>query len=129
MSFVSKVQWFINSASQGNRQVRGLQDWGVEDDSSVESVNEVGSDDPAGFKRKPGGITITFTEQMMEGEPLVDWDSLQRTRETFSMTRQAENGRRVQYLDGRVSTFAEKGDADGDNTGEATVIFLRRKVL
>lgn len=129
MSFVSNAPWFINSASQGNRQCRGLQDAGVEDGSSVETANEIGSDFPVGFIRKPGPQTLSLTERVMEGEPDVDWVELKELKEIFSMTRQYKNGQRVQFLDCTVSTVGESGDAEGENTREISIMSLRRKAL
>lgn len=128
-NFVSIVPWFINSASQGNRQCRGLQDAGVEDGSSVETVNEIGAEFPTGHIVKPGAQTINLTEKVVEGEPEVDWNELRDSRELFSMTRQYRNGQRVQFLDCRVSTVNESGDAEGENTREITIMSLRRKAL
>lgn len=128
-NFVSKAPWFINSASQGNRQLRGLQDAGVEDGSSVETINEVGNEYPVGFVDKPGPITLNFTEKVMEGEPDCDWVELQKLKELFSMTRKYTAGQRVQFLDCRVSTVNESGDAEGENTREVSVMCLRRKAL
>lgn len=127
--FVSVAPWFINSESQGNRPCRGLQDAGVEDGSSVEPVNEIGSEYPTGTTTKPGAMTLNLTEKVMEGEPEVDWNELRDSREVFSMTRQYRNGQRVQFLNCKVSTVNESGDAEGENTREITIISLRRKAL
>lgn len=127
--FASKVPWFINSATQGNRRLVGLQDWSVEDGGSTETVNEVGSADPVGHVTKPGNIGISLTEKIVEGVPTVDWVALRDSRELFSMTRQVENGQRTQYLDCRVSTVNESGDAEAENTREVSIVALRRKAL
>lgn len=128
-NFVSQAPWFINSASQGNRQCRGLQDAGVEDGSSVETANEIGSEYPVGFIDKPGPQTLSFTEKVMEGEPLIDWVEIKELKEVFSMTRQYRSGQRVQFLDCRVSTIGESSDAEGENTREISIMSLRRKAL
>lgn len=128
-NFVSIAPWFINSESQGNRPLRGLQEAGVEDGSSVEAVNEIGSEFPIGTITKPGAQTLNLAEKVMEGEPDVDWNELRDSRERFSMTRQYRNGQRVQFLDCTVSTVNESGDSEGDNTREITIISLRRKAL
>lgn len=129
MSFVSNAPWFINSASQGNRQLRGLQDASIEDGSSVETANEIGSDFPVGFIRKPGPQTVSFTFRVMEGEPDCDWVELKERGEVFSLTRQYRNGQRIQLLDCTVSTVGESGDAEGENTREVSIMSLRRKAL
>lgn len=128
----SRVQWFINSASQGNKRLKGCTEVGADDESETEAVNEVGSPDgtPQGFRDKPGPHTIELSlNELEEANPEVDWDKLKATREVFTMTRQVVSGRRRQFLDCRVSSFSTSDNADGEITGSVSIISLRRKVL
>lgn len=125
----SQRQWFINSASQGNRRLRGVSSYSTDDESETEMVNEVGSDDPQGFRRKPGGFAIEFELNELEGVPEVDWDKLKESREVFSLTAQLAAGRRHQYLDCTVSAYSGEGDDEGSHTATVSIVALRRKVL
>lgn len=126
----SKSTWFINSASQGNKQLRRMQDYNVADGSSKEATNEVGSSTPTGIMSKPGAFTITLNFLQTKGaKPDVDWDALKLSGEWHSYTRQPEGGRREQYNKCQVSKVDRDGDKDGKEAYSVEIIALEKKSL
>ena len=125
----SQRAWTINSASQGNRKLRGLSGYTADDDAETTTVNEVGSADPQGFRRKPGGWTVEFDLNELTGALEVDWDKLRDSQELFSLTSQLVGGRRHQYLDCTVSKYTTDGDDEGKHSAKVSIVCLRRKVL
>lgn len=101
----------------------------VGDDSSVETVNAVGSEFPVGFIDKPGGRPITIEYLQEQGTPEVDWQFIKDSKEMFALTRKVVGGRRYQYPECRVSTVEPKTDADGGHTISIGIIAIREKAL
>ncbi len=125
----SKVVWTLNSVSQGKVRLRGMKSYSVKSERKKETVNEVGSDDPTGFKRKPGGRTISFVFYQKKGKPIPDWDFLDESDEIVSLTKQVDGSIREQYPECVVSSVDKDGDDDGENTFSVDVVGLRRKKL
>ncbi|MDQ3295073.1 MAG: hypothetical protein M3619_00625 [Myxococcota bacterium] len=126
----SKVTWQINSRSQGNKRLRRLDKYDVGDEGSTESANEVGSDHPVGFVRKPGSVPIDFEFRQTKGvKPDCDWAYLRDSGEIFSLTEQVGGGQRTQYPEVRVSTYTKTGDKDGEFTYSVGLVALRSRAL
>lgn len=124
--FASNVGWSINSATQGNKRLRKVDDYDVSDGASKEAMPEVGSADPVGFIFKPGPKTITFTiREAKLVKPEVDWEYLKRNDENFSLTRRVFGGVRAQYVECQVSTVSVSGDNQGTHTIKVEIIALR----
>ena len=127
---VSQARWSINAPSPiGNKPLRRMKDYSISDESEVEAVNEVGSEDPVGFKDKPGAKTITFNEHIPDGKPEVDWYQLKRGRVVFSLTQQYVGGERVQYYPCRVATIGKSGDDEGQHMREVKILALKEQPL
>jgi hypothetical protein len=126
----TKANWFINSASQGNKRLARVKDYDISDGASKEADTEVGSDDPVGFTRKPGPKTITFNCRQTKGaKPDVDWEKLAEGDEVFSLTMQVTGGRRVQFPRVQCSKVDFSGDDQGELTYSVECIALARKSL
>lgn len=125
----SKVTWTISSTSQGKVRLRGMSKYDVKDGAKVEAVNEVGGDDPVGFKDSPGAKTITFDFRQQKGRPVPDWDYLKRNKELFTLTRQIDGGTRSQFLPCRVSMVDPSGDDEGEHTFSVDIVALTEKPL
>jgi hypothetical protein len=130
-----QVIWGINSASQGNRRIRRMQDYEVSSDGSVETVGEVGSPVMVGFLIKPGGNAVTFTIKETKGAKReIDWEFLDRRRangskEIFELTKQIVGGREVQHPECMVSKIDFSGDKDGKHEYTVEVVTLGEKPL
>lgn len=125
-----KVTWQINSRSQGNKRLRRLEKYDVDDEGETTATNEIGSESPTGVTRKPGGFPIEFDFRQTQGtKPDCDWEELERTGEFFSLTRQIVGGRRTQFLKVSVSQYTEQGDKDGEYTYNVKLIALEKKKL
>ena len=125
----SQSIWNINSASQGSKTLTRVKDYDVSDESSVETRNAVGFNDPVGFVDKPGGKTITLEVYLEKTKPEVDYIRLQVLKETFSLTQQVVGGARYQYPVCRVSKVSPKGDADGEHMVSVEIVALGVKPL
>lgn len=128
--FASQAAWSINSITQGNKRLRKMEDYDVSSDAAKEAQNEVGSDFPVGFVRKPGAKTISFTFREAKGRnPEIDWEYLESSDEVFSLTKQVIGGQRVQYPECQVSTTGTSGDKDGTHTRTVEILVLKEKKL
>ncbi len=126
----TKVTWQINSRSQGNKRLRRLEKYDTGDESETMATNEVGSEIPTGFTRKPGPIPIEFEFRQTKGaKPDCDWVKLRDTGEIFSLTRQVGGGIRTQYPSVKVSTYTETGDKDGEHTYKVTLVALESRAM
>jgi hypothetical protein len=125
----SQHVWSINSVTQGAKQLRRMKTYDVSDESTVETRNAVGSDEPIGFVDKPGGKTITFETYQEKPKPEVDWRKLKDAREIFSLTRQVVGGERVQYPVCRVSKIGPSGDDEGEHMISVEIVALGEKRL
>jgi hypothetical protein len=125
----SQSIWSINSASQGSKTLTRLKDYDVSDESSVETRNAVGFNDPVGFVDKPGGFTITFEYFAEKPKPEVDWARIKTLKETFSLTQQVIGGARTQYPKCRVSKVSPKGDNEGEHMVSVEIVALGAKTL
>lgn len=123
--FASQVSWSINSATQGNKRIQKMDDYDITSDGSVETTNEVGTDEAVGFIVKVGGKALSFTfREAKETTPWIDWDYLDRSKETFSLTRQVKGGQRKQWPRCMVSTTGTSGDKDGSHTRTVEIVAL-----
>lgn len=126
----TKVTWQINSRSQGNKRLRRLEKYDVGDEGETAASNEIGSEVPTGFTRKPGPIPIEFDFRQTRGsKPDCDWVKLRDTGEEISLTRQVGGGIRTQFTPCKVSTYTETGDKDGEYTYKVSLIALESKAM
>lgn len=123
------VVWTLNSASQGKIRLKGMKSHQVKDGGKVEPTNEVGNPVPAGFKITPGAKTISFEFYLKKGKPVPDWSALVLSRELVTLTKQIEEGVRVQYLPAMVSTYDPQGDNEGENMASVEIVALQEKPL
>lgn len=123
----SVASWSINSASQGNKKLRRVQSWDVGGEGSVEAILECGSTVPVGFEVKPGGFTISFEIKETKGKREVDWETLDQTKETFSLTKQVKGGLREQYPTNMVSKVSATGEAEGKLQYTVEIVALEKK--
>lgn len=106
---------FLNSTSQGNKQLTNVKSLDIDDDSEVETVNTATAPNkrPVGFREKQGGIKVTL-EELVVDEPEANWRRLKIRKEEFSLTVQLAGGDRWQLIPCRVSKVAFKGDDAGE---------------
>lgn len=129
---VTQARWFINASRRagGNVRLRRLTNADVDDESSVDTVTEMGEDRPVGFVDVPGGMPISLEFRQTKGaKPDVDWDYLKAAKEIFSLTRQNTGGRRRQFPECRVSKVTETGNSEGEHTYTVEVACLRAQAL
>lgn len=122
----SQARYYINSASQGNKQLRKVKSLDVKDDSKVEVVRAVGVDGGAGFQASTGGYSLTLEVYGETGKEEVDWEALKAAGEQFSFTVQAVGGRRMVFRPCRVSSIGQKGDDGGSHMRTVEVVSLNR---
>ena len=125
----SIVVWTLNSVSQGKVRLRGMKSYAVKSDAKVETVNEVGSKIPTGFKRKPGGLAVTFEFYRKKGKQVPDWQKVHNNEEIIALTRQVDGGPREQFPECCVSTVDDNGDDEGENMISIEVVALEKKAL
>lgn len=126
----SQAKWTINAPEPiGNKPLRRLKDYSISDESDVETVNEVGSDDPVGFRDKPGAKTLTFNEYVPQDRPEVDWAYLKRNKLVFSLTAQYVGGERVQFFPCRVAQVGRSGDDEATHMREIKIVALKESPL
>jgi hypothetical protein len=127
---VSQARWTINApVPVGNKPLRRLKDYSISDESDLEAVNEVGSEDPVGFRDKPGARVVTFNEHVPQGRPEVDWFALKRGKVPFSLTQQYVGGDRVQFFPCRVAQVGKSGDDEGSHMREIKIVALKEERL
>ena len=123
---ISQTKFFIDSPSQGNKQLVRVKSADVTDDQDVEVVKAVGVEGGAGFRHQTGGGTISLDVYRETVAPEVAWRTLQRTRETFTFTIQDTDGLRESYQSCRVANVARKSDESGSHMDTVKLVFLRR---
>lgn len=125
----TQARWNIRSTSQGAKRLRRVSDSKMTDNSSTDTVNAVGEDEPIGFIRKPGNRTISLTVYEEQGTPEVDWRALRTSQEEFSLTREVVGGNRTQYPVCRVSKIDPSSDAEGKHMIDVEIVALGEKPL
>lgn len=126
----SNAKIFIDSPTVGNFQLFRVKSFDIDVDEDLEVVKAVGVPGGAGFRDTTGGGSITLEVYRESGTPEVNWRTLRKIKEKFSITIADEDGGiREQYQACRVAKVGRKGDDGGSNMDSVSIKFLRRSDL
>ena len=123
-AFISQAKIYIDY-SGGNFQLKRVDTFDEDDDSDVEVKTAVGVEGGAGHVDKEGGGALKL-EVYRETIPEVNYRTLKKSKESFSMSIQDTNGERWKYLGCRVAKVARKGDSQGKHMDSVDIKWLQR---
>jgi hypothetical protein len=128
-NIITRARLSIDSASQGNKQLKDCKSFDETDDSDLEPAHTIESEAPVGHIDKPGGGTIELEYYQREGAPEVDFYKLQRLKEYFVLERQNVGGTRLQYGGVRVANVAGGGESGAAHMLKVKLVWSTREPL
>jgi len=123
----TRARWFIDSASARNVKLTKLKSYSESDDSDAEHAHNTADDAPVGVIDKPGGGSLDFEYYNETGTSEVNWRTLRKRKEFFTLTKHLVGGARVQYTRCYVANVTSDGDDQGSHMQKIKILWAERQ--